>query len=148
MTAFKTSVRITRPIEAVFAYVSDPLNFPHWNSAVRAVRKTHGRESEVGSTYTMERDLPSGFVQNGLEIIALERPTEFGIRTTVGPTPFTYRYRFSAENGQTVVLLDAVVELDGALALLGPLAGRAVKHGVNDNFAELKRILETPIARV
>jgi len=27
MTRFETSIRIGRPIEEVFAYVSDPLNF-------------------------------------------------------------------------------------------------------------------------
>jgi uncharacterized protein YndB with AHSA1/START domain len=146
VTAFKTSVRIRRPIEDVFAFVSDPLNFPHWNSAVRAVGKTSGRESEAGSTYLMERELPSGGVQNELEIFAREHPSQFSIRTTSGPTPFTYRYTFAAANGQTVVQLDAVVELDGVAALLGPLAGHAVKRGVDDNFAELKRILETPLA--
>jgi carbon monoxide dehydrogenase subunit G len=144
MTGFKTSVRIGRPIEDVFAFVSDPLNFARWNSAVRAVRNTSGRDSEVGSTYTMHRELPSGAVQNELEIVARERPAEFGIRTTSGPTPFSYRYRFSAADGQTIVELDAVVELDGAAAVLGPLVRRAVKRGVDDNFAELKRILETP----
>jgi uncharacterized protein YndB with AHSA1/START domain len=145
MTAFKTSVRIRRPIEDVFAYVSDPLNFPHWNSAVRAVRQTGGRDGEVGSTYTMQRELPSGGAQNELEIVAREHPTEFGIRTTSGPTPFSYRYTFSAANGATVVQLDGALELDGPAALLGPLAGRAVKRGVDDNFADLKRILETPV---
>jgi uncharacterized protein YndB with AHSA1/START domain len=39
MTGFETSVFIRRPIEEVFAYVSDPLNLPHWNSAVRAGRR-------------------------------------------------------------------------------------------------------------
>jgi carbon monoxide dehydrogenase subunit G len=146
MTAFKTSVRIGRPIDDVFAFVSDPRNFARWNSAVRAVRNTSGRDSEVGSTYTMQRELPSGAVQNELEIVAREHPTEFGIRTTSGPTPFSYRYRFSAADGQTIVELDAVVELDGAAAALGPLVRRAVKRGVNDNFAELKRILESPPA--
>jgi uncharacterized protein YndB with AHSA1/START domain len=77
MTVFETSVRIARPIEEVFAYVSDPLNLTHWNSAVRAVWKTRGRESEVGSRYTMERELPRGGVQNELEVFAR------------GPTPFT-----------------------------------------------------------
>jgi uncharacterized protein YndB with AHSA1/START domain len=142
---FKTSVRISRPIEDVFAFVSDPLNFPHWNSAVRAVWKAHGRAGTVGSTYTMERELPSGGARNELEIFAREHPTQFGIRTTSGPTPFSYRYSVSAANGETVVQLDAVLELDGAAALLGPLAGRAVKRGVDDNFAELKRILESPL---
>jgi uncharacterized protein YndB with AHSA1/START domain len=36
--AFETSMRIGRPIEQVFSYVADPLNFPHWNSAVQDAR--------------------------------------------------------------------------------------------------------------
>jgi carbon monoxide dehydrogenase subunit G len=142
MTAFKTSVRISRPIEDVFAFVSEPLNFPSWNSAVRAVRKTSEGESAEGSTYAMDRELPSGPAHNDLEVFAREHPIEFGICTTAGPTPFRYRYAFSGTDGQTVVQLDAVVELDGPAALLGPLVARAVKRGVDDNFAELKRILE------
>jgi uncharacterized protein YndB with AHSA1/START domain len=143
MTTFETSVRIRRPIEEVFAFVSDPLQLPQWNSAVQSVRKTAGQEREVGSTYRMERELPSGRVQNELEIFTREHPTEFGIRTTSGPTPFSYRYGVSSENGETVVQLNAVVEMEGAAALLGPLVGRAVKRGVDDNFAVLKGILET-----
>jgi uncharacterized protein YndB with AHSA1/START domain len=42
--AFETEVRIDRPIEEVFAYVADPHNFPHWNSAVQAVRSTPAGE--------------------------------------------------------------------------------------------------------
>jgi uncharacterized protein YndB with AHSA1/START domain len=136
---FETDVRIERPIEDVFAYVSDPANFPHWNSAVKAVR-----EREPGSSYVMERRLPSGRAVNELTIVALDRPTQFAIRTTSGPTPFSYFYRFSAENGETVVRLDAEVELEGVASLLPQLARRAVKKGVDDNFATLKAILEGP----
>jgi carbon monoxide dehydrogenase subunit G len=138
MTSFETSVRIERPIEEVFAFVSDPLQFPQWNSAVQSVRETGGR------TYSMDRELPSGRVRNDLEIVTREPPTGFGIRTTSGPTPFTYRYGFSSEGGETVVHLDATVDLDGPARLLGPLAARAIKHGVDDNFAALKRLCERP----
>ena len=72
MTRFETTVRIGRPIEEVFAYVSDPLNLPRWNSAVRAVWQTRGRDSKRGSTYTMERDLPSGRVHNEVVVVAHE----------------------------------------------------------------------------
>lgn len=139
---FETSVRIARPIDEVFAFVSDPGNFPQWNSAVQAVRKTSEGERGVGSTYSMERELPSGRARNEFEIVACERPNEFVIRTTSGPTPFVYRYRLSSENRATVIRLDAQVELEGAAALLGPLARRAVKKGVDDNFAALKNVLE------
>ena len=127
----------------MFSYVSDPLNFPDWNSAVQAVRKTSAGENGTGSAYVMERELPTGSAINELEVVASERPSEFVIRATAGPTPFLYRYRFAAENDETVMQLNAEVELPGAAALLPQLARRAVKKGVEDNFATLKQILET-----
>lgn len=142
MIAFETDVHIDRPIDEVFAYVSDPLNFPHWNSAVKAVRRTSASETDVHSTYLMERELATGRAVNELEIVASERPREFAIRATAGPTPFLYRYRFLAENGATVIRLDAEVELPGLAAFLPQLAGRVVKKGVDDNFATLRQILE------
>jgi uncharacterized protein YndB with AHSA1/START domain len=102
LITFETSVRIRSPIEEVFSYVADPFNFPRWNSAVQAVRKTSAAENGVASTYSMERVLPTGRAVNELEVVASQRPREFAIRTTAGPTPFLYRYRFSEERGETV----------------------------------------------
>jgi uncharacterized protein YndB with AHSA1/START domain len=135
-------VRIACPLEEVFAYVSDPLNYPHWNSAAAAVRKTSASEDDVGSKYLMDRELPTGRAINQLEVVANEAPRELAIRATAGPTPFLYRYSFSSENDETVIELDADVELPGAAAVLPQLARRAVKNGVDDNLATLKRILE------
>jgi uncharacterized protein YndB with AHSA1/START domain len=143
MIAFQTSVRVERPIEEVFAFVADPLLFPRWNSAVQTVRGTSGERGEPGSTYSMRRELPTGPVENVLAVVSRERLTEFAIRTMSGPTPFLYRYRFAADESGTVVDLDARVELPGATAVLGPLAARTVRQGVDANLAALKRALET-----
>jgi hypothetical protein len=146
--SFETSVRIARPIEQVFAFVSDPLQFPQWNSAVQTVRRTaavrgaSGATGKPGSTYSMKRELPSGRVENGLEVFVREQPTEFGIRTTSGPTPFVYDYRFASDGQGTIVHLDASVELARAAGVLGPLAARAVRRGVDANFTALKHTLE------
>ena len=59
-----------------------------------------------------------------------------------GANPFLYRYLFAAQNGETVVQLDAQVELDGVATRLPQLARRALKKGVDDNLATLKAILE------
>jgi Polyketide cyclase / dehydrase and lipid transport len=142
MIAFQTSTGIDRAIEDVFAYVSDPRNFPAWNSAVRDVRAISAGANSTGSTYAMNRHLPTGPAANRFEIVAREQPHEFAIRTTSGPTPFLYRYRFAAENGKTILQLDAQVELDGVAAFMPQLARLAVKRGVDDNLATLKQILE------
>lgn len=142
MIAFETSVRIALPVEEVFALVADPLRFPRWNSAVQTVRLATGQQGEVGSTYLMGRDLPTGRAENQLEVFARRPPSEFAIRTLSGPTPFVYRYRLSTEPGATLLELDAEVKLPGPAALLGPVAARGVKRGVDANLAALKAILE------
>jgi hypothetical protein len=139
---FETRVRIERPVNDVFDYVSAPLNFPSWNSAVQSVRETAPGREGVGATYLMERELPGGRAENELEIVDSDRPAAFTVRTTSGPTPFTYRYRFSDEGGRTLIELHADVELSGIAGALGPLASRVVKRGVDSNFADLKHILE------
>jgi ligand-binding SRPBCC domain-containing protein len=142
MIAFQTRISIRRPIEEVFAYVSDPGNFPGWSSAVQVVRPTTAGRGDVGSTYSMERKLPTGRANNKLAIVVREHPREFAIRTIEGPTPFLYRYRFAAEDNETVVQLDAQVELPAVAALMPQVARRAVKHGIDDNLTALKLILE------
>jgi carbon monoxide dehydrogenase subunit G len=128
MISLKTSVRIERPIEEAFAYVSDPLRFPAWNSAVRSVRQTSS------STYEMERDLPTGRACNELEIVVLDPPAEFAIRTTSGPTPFVYRYRLSEDGAGTLLAFDAEIQLPR-------IAGPAIRRGIEANLATLVREL-------
>lgn len=142
MISFETGVRVERAVGDVFDFVSDPLSFPRWNSAVQAVNNTSGVTGEVGSTYSMRRELPTGQVENDLEVLVRERPSEFVIRTTSGPTPFHYHYRFATESLGTVVHLQASTELPGVAGVLRPLAARAVRRGVDANFTALQRILE------
>ncbi|MGA8926044.1 MAG: SRPBCC family protein [Solirubrobacterales bacterium] len=139
---FETSVLIRQPVGDVFDYVSEPINFSRWNSAVRSVRELSAATDGVGATYLMERELPSGRAENELQVLERDRPNGFTIRTTSGPTPFFYRYRFRDEGDATLLELSAEVELGGLAGALGPLASRAVKQGVDSNFADLKRILE------
>ena len=138
---FETSVRIERAVDEVFDYVSDPCNFPRWNSAVQAVSVTSG-DGNPGSTYLIERELRGGRTENDLVILDRDRPSMFAVRTTSGPTPFVYRYRFDPDGPTTVVHLAAEVELSGIAGAIGPLGARLVKRGVDANFATLRQILE------
>jgi hypothetical protein len=142
VTRFETSVRIRRPIGDVFDIVADPLNFRHWNSAVRAVWSTHRRERGVGSMHGMERELPSGPVRNDIKIFAHEYAAEFGIRTTSGPT----RSATGTASPQTTARLGSSSTERSSRPLSQPYWGRSpdpVKRGVENNRTELKNILET-----
>jgi uncharacterized protein YndB with AHSA1/START domain len=135
MSSFSTSIHIARPVDEVFAYVADPRNFPVWNSAVQAV-------TGAGRHFVMHRQLPGGPATNDLEITESDPPSVFAIRTTSGPTPFRYRYRFEPAGGGTRLTLDAEVELSGLAAVAPGIAAGFVKRGVDANFATLKGVLE------
>ncbi len=131
--AFVASVAIARPRAEVFAFVADPTRFPQWNSAVTSV------EPMPDSAYLMRRRLPTGETENGLEVIEFKPPTNFAVRTTSGPTPFTYRYRFAEADGATVVALAGDLELGGVFSLV---PARAFLHGVDANLTTLRQLLE------
>src|SRR2546425_694413 len=77
-----------------------------------------------------------------VELVSCERPSEFAFRTTSGPTPFGYHFRFTPAGGATLIQIEAEADLGSAADLLAPLARRAVKKGVDENLATLKTILE------
>jgi uncharacterized protein YndB with AHSA1/START domain len=133
----ETTIHIDRPADEVFAVVSDPETYPTWNSAVRAVEPLDGERR-----FRMERELPSGRAENLLEVLYAEPPREVVLRAADGPTPFLYRFVLNNSNGGTDLSLKGDVELGGASRLLGPLAGGAVRRGVDENFSALKQLLE------
>jgi uncharacterized protein YndB with AHSA1/START domain len=141
MTQFETTVEVARPRAEVFGYVADARRLPEWNSAVTSVVPL-GDTSGVAGRYLMQRLLPTGPASNELEVVASGAPHELTIRTTTGPTPFTYRYEFTASGARTLVRLRAEVSLGAVASALGPLAARAIKRGVDANFATLQDIVE------
>jgi uncharacterized protein YndB with AHSA1/START domain len=136
LISFETRVQIDRPRQDVFAVVADPATYPRWKSAVRDVRPVASRR------YRMERDLPSGRAENLVEVVSATPPEEVVVRASQGPTPFTYRYRFTDANGGTMISLSAEVDFGGIGGLLGPFAARTVRRGADANFESLKRLLE------
>lgn len=142
MITLTVSERIAKGPGSVFPYLSDPQNFPAWNSAVKKVSPLGGSEPAVGARYAMWRDLPTGKAENELEIVALDPPREFVLRTVSGPTPFVYRYRLAGlDEGGTELTLDAEADLGHLANFAGPIAGNLLQRGIEANLATLRGIL-------
>ncbi len=142
MIKFEVSIEIHRPVEDVFEFVADGRNAPRWNSAVREVRQISKDPVDVGTQYWMERKLPRGIVENTYEVVEYKPNERLSIKSTSGPTPFLYRYRFERSGMGTRLFLSGEGEVEGLANVLGPLLSRAVKRGVEDNVHTLKGILE------
>jgi len=142
MIQFNVQIQIDSPPEEVFDYVADESNLARWNSAVQSVRQTSPGPAGAGATYQMVRQLPQGRVENTYEITAFRPHEELTIKTTSGPTPFRYQYRFEPVGEATQLSLAAEVQTSGLASIAAPLLSRGMKNGVQNNFRTLKDLLE------
>jgi uncharacterized protein YndB with AHSA1/START domain len=151
MIQFTTTVTIRRSVEEVFGFVVRGENGPKWNSAVREVQQLSEGPVGVGTRYRMLRELPGGKVENVYEITGFEPNRSLSIKIVSGPTPFVYHYSFEPSGQGTRLTLDAEVEKEGLVGVLGMKAriapdfvlARFLKSGVESNFKTLKHILES-----
>jgi uncharacterized protein YndB with AHSA1/START domain len=148
---FNVDIVIEKPVEEVFRFVAKGENGSLWNSAVREVRKISEGPVNVGTKYSMIRQLPSGSVENTYEVVEYEENKKISITIISGPTPFLYRYSFKPVGNATELSLEAEVEKEGLVKVLGTKARIApefvlagfVKRGVEENFQTLKSLLES-----
>jgi hypothetical protein len=83
VATFENVVMIARPIEDVFAFLSDLENIPKWNYAIVETRKVSKGPVGVGTTYQQVRSVPSRSEER-LEITTYDPPRQLEIRGQLG----------------------------------------------------------------
>jgi hypothetical protein len=111
------AIPIERPIEEVFAFVSDARNRPRWDESV---------DSE-------ELDW---------EIVEHDAPARQRIESTSGPFSTTLLYDLRADGDGTLVRFSVTGRPTGALRLMQPLIARNTQRNLDRGFARLKELLE------
>ena len=134
---FDLEVRIERPVEGVFAYVSDVRNLPEWQeSAVSAGWIEEGvrfreRRSFLGRTAELE-----------LEVTAVEQDRRFDVRAVKGPLRFEVRHSFEANGSGTLVRVTAEAAIGGALRFAASVAKKQAERQFRTDLERLKEVLE------
>jgi polyketide cyclase/dehydrase/lipid transport protein len=87
VATFENTVLIARPIEDVFAFLSDLENIPKWNYAIVETRKISEGPVGVGTTYHQVRSVP-GRSEERLEITTYDitLPTSSRFEASLGPS--------------------------------------------------------------
>jgi uncharacterized membrane protein len=135
---FENTIRIDRPVEEVFAFLSDFENIPKWNYYVLEVRQLSEGLIGVGTTYHQVRKSD----QQDLRIIEFEPGHTVAVKTLPQSSP-DLEMRFTLyEEGNTTRLRDEWKLNTGRPAIFERLAGGRIKSAVAENLAKLKELLE------
>ena len=138
------SVVINRPVEEVFAFVTDPNNDPLWQSTSLETEQISEGPVDVGATFRNISKFLGRRIESTYEVTENEPPHRQCVRITSGPIPGSGCYLFeSADGGSTRFTQTFEAEVGGFFKLAEPLVGRAIRRQMEADMATLKDLLES-----
>jgi uncharacterized membrane protein len=135
---FENTVYIDRPIDVVFAFLSDFENIPKWNYYVLDVGQLSESPIGVGTTYHQVRKTD----EQVFRITEFEPNHTVAVKTLPQSSPDFARKFTLYEEGNTTRIRDEWKLDTGRPTILERLIGRRVKSAVAENLTKLKELLE------
>jgi hypothetical protein len=137
------TVVIERPIEEVFAYITDANNDSLWQSASLETEQTSEGAVGVGTTYRNVSKFLGRRIEATFEVTEHEPPRKQCIRVTSGPIPAVGCYLLEpADSGSTRFTQNIEADVGGFFRLAEPLVARAFRRSMQADMATLKDLLE------
>jgi carbon monoxide dehydrogenase subunit G len=136
------AVVIARPLDDVFAFVSDARNRPSWDENVESEELTSPEPIGVGSTVRTRMRSMGRDYELDWEVVEHEPPTRQRIESTSGPFPTTLVYDLASDGDGTSVRFSVTGRPKGMLRVMQPLIARTTQRNLDNGFACLKEVLE------
>jgi carbon monoxide dehydrogenase subunit G len=142
MTVVETSISISKPVEEVFAFLSDPNNQTKLNNTLSEV--VLSGPVEVGTKFKMKGSVMGRDFESDNEIVALEQNKTIGIKTFAAPpaSDVTNTYTLESEGDGTKLTLamDSVI-MTGGVPGMDDMVKNQLKSGLETSMAAIKQAL-------
>jgi uncharacterized membrane protein len=132
---------VNRPVEEVFAFLSDFENNLKWRASQVEVEKTSSGPIGVGTTYRLVNNVLGRRVELGATVVEYEPPWRF-VSMDEGPIPVRAQRLFESVGGGTRVSLKIEADLSGFLKVAEPLLAPILKRRIEADSNQAKRFLE------
>lgn len=142
MINFELSTLVDRPMEDVFAFLSNPLNLPKWQSMIASIEQVTPGAVGVGSKYNVHAALMGRSIDGVMELIACEPPTKFGFTNKAGPMEVTVNVTLKPVGTGAKITLNAQGNPAGMFKLAEAPLTHQIKSQMEANLAKLKSLLE------
>jgi len=148
MAQFTTSIVIQRPLEIVFAMVSNYQNSALWVSGALEHQKITPGPIGVGTVIRTRGRFMGQQVEATRTVVAYEPPMRYAFRSAYQQVPFTTLFVFEAIPNGTRLTATVEGEPTGLYKAAMPLIFNLIRQQMEGDLRRLKKLLEEqPVAR-
>jgi carbon monoxide dehydrogenase subunit G len=142
LNRYEHTIDIACPVREVFTFISQPENFPRWQSSLLEIRRPGDGPMRVGTEVTEVRLFLGRKMETTWTCTEHEPHARSTIEDDEGAVPF--RGTFELEPDGEGTLFKWTVETAGprAIKVPGAIVGVAVRRELAANCERLKRLLE------
>ncbi len=142
MAKYEHSVWIDRPVAEVFKFATKPENEPQWNASMQESEITSEGPMGVGTTVRSVSRVLGRTAETTWEVTEYEVNRKKAVKSTSGPIPFESAAVFESVEDGTKLTFTIQAEAGGIFRLITPVIVRMGKSQTENNFANLKELLE------
>ena len=142
MIQHEFTIHLNRPVDQVFAFLTDTGNLSMWQSNLIKMEALTEGPLRPGSRFREVRRLGRRETEIQAEITAFEHNKRVETKTMTKPQ-VTVSYSLDRENGGTRLRYKFVLLTSGIVRLFEPLIESLIKKQRESDFETLKRILES-----
>ena len=147
MATFAHTVEIERPVEEVFAFLTEPANLPRWQRSLLDVQPHRRGPLRCGLEVTERRRFLGRELETTWRCTEHQPSRRSVIETDEGPVPFRGTFELEPAGGRLTRFTWTLETRGAAARLAGPLAARMTRDELAANTLRLKHLLEENRAR-
>ena len=144
MIPFTAEVTIACPVEAVFRFVSEPVNYTKWMKGITSAESLSAPPAGAGSKVRVVGKMGPWKFDGPMEITEYEANRKLGIAATIaGAMQFQAVWTFESTGPMTTQVSESgTASMLGFWRLLEPLFAGEVKNGEAEELKKIKNLLE------
>jgi carbon monoxide dehydrogenase subunit G len=142
MITLDLSTLVDRPMQDVFAFLSNPLNLPKWQSMIANIEQVTPGAVGVGSKYKVAAEMMGRKIDGLMEVTTFAPPDKFGFTNQAGPMQVNITVTLKPVGTGAKIALHAEGNPGGVFKIAEGILANQVKSQMEANLAKLKSVLE------
>jgi uncharacterized protein YndB with AHSA1/START domain len=136
------SITIARPIDEVWAYVTDVTNDPAWHSDILEATKTSEGPIGIGTVWHARFKPSMGISEGDMRVVTFEPNRRQVMKGDIGPMHPTLTYLLEPSDVGTTFTRHVQISVSGWMKIMSPMMGMMLPKQNKGFLANLKRVLE------